>query len=224
MKRISTLLGGAIALLMVGLAPAMAQSPTFYIGAHGGKSIATSELTADGAPGFSLDGLGSNGYIGGVHAGVDIALGRGDGLVPFAGVFGGYSWQNTQFTITDGVDSFDMTLGNSLFGGGRIGVISSGGAKYYVLAAYRQTELGFSVADLTSPNLKGWDLGLGVDIPVTRNISVGLEGIWTKYAKEEILFGGVGTDLFQQTDQIAVTARLNIAFGGALETKAAPLK
>jgi hypothetical protein len=189
-------------------------TPMVYFGVHGGKSMANTEVTVDGVP-FSLDGLGATGYVGGVHGGVDMALTSGNALAPFIGTFGGYSWQNTEFSVTMGSSNFSATLGDTFYGGGRVGLMWHGGAKAYGLVAYRQTDLKFSESNLSSPALRGWDLGMGVTFPIAKSVSFGVEGVWTKYDKEELKWGGAPTGVNIETDQLSVVGRINIELGNA---------
>lgn len=189
---------------------AAAQTPQFYIGVHGGKSVAASELSDTGGN-FSLDGLSSRGFIGGLHTGLDLQL-RNSPL--FFGVLAGYDFQNTEFQVSSGGGStFSAKLGNSWYAGGRAGFVIYG-AKVYGLAAYRQAEWDSTVAELTSPTLRGYDLGLGIDIPVAPNVSLGIEGVNTHYRRAEFKFNDNPTGLQQEVDQLSVMARLSFTLGG----------
>ena len=195
-------------------APALAQTPQFYIGVHGGKSIAASELAVND-PMFpvSIDGLSSTGYVGGVHAGLDLQLPNSP---LFFGVLAGFDFQNTEFNISGPGLTFSANLGNSWYAGGRVGFVIYG-AKVYGLAAYRQTEWDSTVAELTSPELKGFDLGMGIDIPVAKNVSLGIEVINTHFRAAELKLNDlpIGPGVSQQVDQLVGMARLNFTLGGA---------
>jgi opacity protein-like surface antigen len=216
MRQIQKILFGVI-LAAAGVASdkAHAQSPSVYFGIHGGKGLATTELTTDALGGVSLDGLGSNGLIGGVHAGVDLQLANS---IVFVGAFGGYSWQEIEFNANVGTASVNATLGDSWYVGGRAGVVVKG-SKFYALAAYRRSEMAFSstpswiTGKLSLDDPRGWDIGLGAEIPIAKNISLGIEGIYTQYDKGEFAWGGVPTKVHGEIDQISVLARLNIQFG-----------
>ena len=208
-----TLIAGVIALLA---GPAMAQSPTLYFGVHGGKTMTSTELT-DTANTFSLDGLSGNGYVGGVHVGADLQMANSP---IFAGVFGGADWGDNEFRLAFGSAAFTATLGNSYYAGGRLGVVVHG-TKVYALAAWRQTEWSSSVKGLTLDDPRGWDVGLGVEVPIAKNVSLGLEGIHTQYQKGEFMaphpITKVPTALgiHGEIDQISVMARLNFQLGGS---------
>jgi opacity protein-like surface antigen len=194
-------------------ATAMAQTPSVYVGVHGGKSMASTELTD--TPGtFSLDGLASNGYVGGVHGGIDLQLPKSP---VFVGAFAGADWGDTEFRLTAGPGfAFIATLGNSYYVGGRLGIVAHG-AKLYGLAAWRQAEWSSSVNALAVDDPRGWDLGLGVEVPVAKGVILGVEGIHTQYQRAEFLAGAppTATGIHGETDQISVLARLSLQFGGA---------
>lgn len=201
------------AFLWVVLSADRAKAQEFYLGVHGGRSTAATELTDTGST-FSLNGLSSQGYVGGVHAGVDMRLPSSS---IFVGAFTGFDWQNTEFKIVDGSNSFTASLGNSWYLGGRVGTVVHGG-KIYVLAAYRQTGWSSSEPDLRLGDLKGFDVGVGIDVPIAKNISLGVEGIHTQFQRGEFSDASTTpatpTGLHAQTDQLSVMARLNIKFGG----------
>ena len=202
------LLGGAIALLA---GPAMAQSPTLYFGVHGGKTMTSTEITNTAAT-FSLDGLSGNGYVGGVHVGADLHLANSS---IFAGVFGGADWGDNEFKLAVGSTAFTATLGNSYYAGGRLGAVVHG-SKVYALFAWRQTEWSSSVKGLTLDDPRGWDIGLGAEVPIAKNVSLGLEAVHTQYQKGEFMIGSppAASKIHGEIDQVSVMARLNFAIGG----------
>ena len=205
-----TLIAGVIALLA---GPAMAQSPTLYFGVHGGKTMTSNELTNTGAT-FSLDGLSGNGYVAGAHVGADLQMANSP---IFAGVFAGADWGDNEFSLTAGPGfAFTATLGNSYYAGGRLGVVVHG-TKVYALAAWRQSEWSSSVKGITLDDPRGWDLGIGVEVPIAKNVSLGVEGISTQYQKAEFQVGTppAASGIHNQIDQIAVMARLNFQLGGS---------
>jgi opacity protein-like surface antigen len=221
MRQIQKILFGVIAAaaMSVGIvwaSQAKAQTPSIYIGVHGGQTMASTELSATPFPGFgvSLDGLSSNGAIGGVHAGVDVQI---PSTVVFIGAFAGYDWQNTEFKLAVGPQSFTASLGDSWYVGGRAGVVVSG-AKVYGLAAWRQTEWSSSAPGLALKEPRGWDVGIGVDIPLVKGVVLGLEGIRTQYQKAEFIASGTATGIHAETDQISVMARLSFALGASPAT------
>lgn len=202
-------IGIAAAMLLGFAGGAAAQTPQFYIGAHAGKTLALSDLS-DTAGNFDLNGAGMNGYIAGVHTGFDLQL---KGSPVFFGVLAGYDFQNTEFSLNAGSMNFQANLNNSWYAGGRAGFVIWG-AKVYTLAAYRQAEWDSTVKELTSPTLRGYDLGLGVEVPVAKNVSFGVEGINTHFQKAEFEFNNVPTGVQQELQQLSIMARLNFTLGG----------
>ena len=201
--------------LVAATAMARADGPMLYFGVHGGKSFAKSDLSADLAPGFPLEinGVSMDGLVAGAHGGFDVTLTKGAGWTPFGGLWASYSFQNTEFDAKLGTTVISATMGDSWAFGGRIGM-QNGGIKVYALAGYRQTDLDLAIADLLDQKLKGWDAGLGVQFPIAANLNLGLEGIWTKFDKEEFISAAGGpTGLFHQTDQLSLMARLSLQFG-----------
>ena len=185
-------------------ANAAAQTPTFYVGVHGGLSMADTELSGGG---FSFDGIGSKGWIGGVQGGLDLNLPNG-GAPPqfFVGGYGSYSWQNTDTELKTGGPNWTGSLGDSWSVGGRAGTYY-GASKIYVLAGWRQTELDLG-ALAPSMTLQGWDVGLGAAIPITDFMEFGIEAVRTQYQDEKI--GPINLS----SEQLSVLARLNFKLGG----------
>jgi hypothetical protein len=196
---------------------AKAQSPTVYFGLHGGKTMSSTELTNTGAT-FSLDGLSGNGYVAGVHIGADLQFANSP---IFAGVFVGADWGNNEFKV----QTFTATLGNSYYAGGRLGVVATGGTKIYALAAWRQSEWSTSAKGLLLDDPRGWDLGIGIDVPIAKNITLGVEGVATLGAPFPAMIQGP-TGIHAQIDQLSVMARLSFQLGGnsSIFDDAAPAK
>ena len=84
----------------------------------------------------SLDGIGSHGAIGGVHAGLDYTLPAG----VFFGLYGFYDWQSTELSLTLFEFSGSVGLRDSYGFGGRLGY-DWGKAKAYGLVGWRHTDL-----------------------------------------------------------------------------------
>ena len=202
---------------------------TVYGGLHGGLSMANTELSSvPSSPGVVLDGIGSHGWIGGVHAGFDYTTAS----KVFFGGFGGYSWQNTESTLTlNGMttsNQFSFGLGDSYYFGGRVGY-DWGKYKVYGLAAWRHTDVEWGVpSGVTIPaalglpsSMNGIDLGVGAAMTIAPNVELGLEGIWTNYGSEKVTYN-FGTPTVPNTkaiaaldtDQLSVMARLSFKFGG----------
>src|SRR5262245_44773742 len=172
-----------------------------YIGAHGGMTLVNTEVSAEAGP-FSaaFDGVGGRGMIGGVHIGADYVFESNSKARPFVGVFGSYSWQDTESTLDlawpiNHTLNASAGLSDSYAVGGRAGV-DWGKFKIYALAAYRHTELEGSVvkdgnaADLSKAglpgSLTGVDLGVGTGLMINKHIELGVEAIWTNYKEETI--------------------------------------
>ena len=180
-----------------------------YVGGHAGVSIANTDVGVSGEP-VSLDGIGSHGAIGGVHAGLDYTLPAG----VFFGLYGFYDWQSTNSSLTLFGFSGSVGLRDSYGFGGRLGY-DWGKAKAYGLVGWRHTDLEWSTSlgPVTGvpTSLKGIDLGAGMAIPLGQGFELGLEGVWTKFDGESIDTGlGVVT---LDTTQLSVMGRLSLRFG-----------
>ena len=102
-----------------------------YVGGHAGVSIANTEVGITGAG--SVDGVGSHGVIGGVHAGLDYTL----PARVFVGLYGFYDWQSTKIELLRfGGFSASVDLDGSYGFGGRLGY-DWGKAKAYGLVGWR---------------------------------------------------------------------------------------
>ena len=181
-----------------------------YVGGHVGVSIANTEVGISG--GGSVDGVGSHGVIGGVHAGLDYTL----PARVFFGVYGFYDWQSTQSSLSiNGVFSGKVDFDGSYGVGGRLGY-DFGKAKAYGLVGWRHTDLEWScscgsLAGLGLPSsLSGIDIGAGMAIPLTQGLELGIEGVWTKFNSESIE-SGLGT-IKIEPDQLSVMGRLSVRF------------
>lgn len=210
MHRILTAALGGFMLVFMAMAANAQSNVQLYVGVHGGPSFANSKVSDDTGF-FALDGLGSRGWVGGLHGGADLAI---PNTIFFVGAFAGYDWQNTEFKATAGTTSFTANLNNSWYTGARAGV-KVGAGKVYVLGAYRQTETSWTTAAIKSPDLKGYDVGVGLAYPIAKNIELGIEGIKTHYRSEDLYTAtGVDTGANLQTDSLGVMARLTFTFGG----------
>lgn len=179
-----------------------------YVGGHAGISIANTEVGISGAP-VSLDGIGSHGAIGGVHAGLDYTLPAGI----FFGVYGFYDWQSTETSVKLGGFEASVGLGDSYGIGGRLGY-DWGKAKAYGLVGWRHADLEWSApVPITGvpTSLTGIDLGAGMAIPLGQGFELGLEGVWTKFDGESIGSGPGAITL--DTTQLSVMGRLSLRFG-----------
>ena len=231
MKRITGLLGGAIALLMaMGLAPATAQNTGIYIGVNGGYQMGSTEVDLN-VPAVSLlniDGLASKGMTGGVQGGFDYRFPSS----PFVlGVFAEYNpLGEADFSITTGlgggVNIVSSTMDNEMKGGIRAGYVTSNNSLLYAGLFVSKADLKWTLLNgaLTgSEDMKGKGFVAGIQVPLAANISAGLQYSYTQYDTVSYTLGGGPLKLDLDTEVQAVTGRINFHFG-ALETKAAPLK
>lgn len=203
-------LAAALALLVP--TKARAQGIQLYGGVQAGYSIANTEVSSPLAPGFSIDGLGSKGMIGGVHGGVDMQM---PSSIWFVGVFGDYTWQRVDFSINPVATA---RLGDSWTIGGRAGFVS-GKSKYYGLLGYTQAESSLNIAGVTMPTFKGLTYGAGVSYALANNLALGLEARYTHFDSANVMNV---VDL--QPDQLSVMARLSFQFGGMSTPANVPLK
>lgn len=190
---------------------AKAQTPLqIWAGVGVGYSHATTEVSSPLAPGFSIDGLGSKGMIGGIRGGVDMGL---PGSAFFIGAFGDYTWQKVDFSINPIATA---RLGDAYTLGGRVGMVD-GKSKYYVLLGYTSAESSLNVAGVTMPTFKGLTYGGGVSYSIAPNLAVGLEGRFTRFNSESVM--GV-VDL--QPDQMSIMATMVVQLGNVPNPVSAP--
>lgn len=203
MRRLILPLIGITALALAG-PPAAAQSvgtPQVYVGVHGGKIF---QDTTVSDPASSID-LGSQGWAGGVHGGLDVPFAKSSGMVPFAGAFLGYDWSDVTFTEKANGVAVMGSFGGAWYAGGRLGVMTSNGSKYYVLGEYKDGSLDLGQFKFT--NATGWAGGVGAEFPVTHYVTLGLEGLYTKYDEQTAGLEKVSPK------ELGVMARLNFALG-----------
>ena len=177
-----------------------------YFGGHGGVSIANTEAAVSGAG--SLDGIGSHGAIGGLHAGLDYILME----KVFFGAYGLYDWQSIKSSLSSPtLNVLSVNFPDSYGFGGRLGY-DWGRAKAYGLVGWRHTDLEWSSSSLsvkglpTSPT--GVDFGAGMAILLPPCLELGIEGVWTKYDSKSLDAGTFTID----PQQLAVMGRLSIRF------------
>ena len=180
-----------------------------YFGGHGGVSVTNTEVGLSGVG--SLDGIGSHGAIGGLHAGLDYILIE----KVFFGAYGLYDWQSAKssLSIPAGFNILSVDLPDSYGFGGRLGY-DWGRAKAYGLVGWRHTDLEwssslFSVMGLPT-SLTGVDFGAGMAILLPPCLELGIEGLWTKYnTKTFDTFLGTFTI---DPQQVVVMGRLSFRF------------
>ena len=164
-----------------------------YLGLHAGGSIASTELGIGGPA--SVDGLASSGPVGGVHGGCDLQVHRF-----LVGVNATYNFSKVEFDVSPGI--FSASIDQSWSVGGRVGMVVAG-VLLYVPAGYVQADMEWS-AGISAPDLKGWYVGGGFELPLTDIITVGAEYRFNDYRSVSI--GGLNLD----TDEHSLVARLTV--------------
>jgi len=177
-----------------------------YFGGHGGVSIANTEVVLSGVG--SLDGIGSHGAIGGLHAGLDYILIE----KVFFGAYGLYDWQSAKSSLSSPtVNVLSVNFPNSYGFGGRLGY-DWGRTKAYGLVGWRHTDLewssSFGAVTGVPTSLTGVDFGAGMAILLPPCLELGIEGVWTKYDSKSFDAGLIMLD----SQQLAVMGRLSIRF------------
>lgn len=212
------ILAAVAALSIVLFSPTRARAQSAlqaYAGVHGGYSMMNTEVSSPLAPGFSIDGLGSKGFGGGIHGGVDVAL---PSSIFFVGVFADYTWQKVDFSINPIATA---RLGDAYTVGFR-GGIAPGKSKFYGLIGYKHAESSINVAGVDMPSFHGMTYGAGTSYNVAPNVSVGGEVLYTHYQSASVM-GVVNL----QPDQLEVRAFVNFQLGNLTNPLAlapAPLK
>jgi outer membrane immunogenic protein len=192
------------ALVPIGEVAAAASNWTgLYIGVHGGYGVAVGELTTPDGDSL-IRGLSADGFIGGVHGGADYQF---SGTPWVVGVRGAYTWSNMEFSADGG----DLTvgIGNGWSADGRIGY-AMGNALPYVFGGYTEVATSNN-AGASSPTLKGWRGGTGVEfrIPGAQFVTLGLDYTYTRYESVDI-----DECLTVDPEDHRVLARLNFRLSG----------
>ncbi len=204
-RKIALALSGLMLATILMTLPAKSEGPTFYGGVFIGANMVDNELAV--AP-FSIDGLGAKGKIAGIHGGVDFAV---PNTQLFVGPFARYTFSDAEFAVNPGL--FSAKYKDSYSVGGRAGV-KVGDAKPYIALSHTWLDLDWStiVPIPAAPDLKGWTLGLGIDVPIkTSGIVLGIEGSYTMFKEAAV----AGTPITLQADSLEIMARLSFAFGGS---------
>lgn len=177
--------GALAAALALMPACAMAEGPIawtgFYVGAHGGHAWNSTEVSAGG---MSIDGLSSDGFLGGAHAGFDYQV-PGTSLV--LGLDGGYTFGKQTFEVTPAL--LEAEIGDRWFVGGRVGY-AIGIVLPYVHGGWTQAETSLKAGGTSVPSgdLKGWRAGAGVEfkVPDMPFMTLGLKYTYTRYDTETV--------------------------------------
>src|SRR5262245_10904749 len=152
-----------------------------YLGGHGGVSIANTEVGRFGDR--YLDGMGSHGAIGGLHAGLEYILIER----VFFGAYGLYDWQSTKSSLSSsipaGFNILSVNLPDSYGFGGRLGY-DWGRAKAYGLVGWRHTDLewssSFGPVTGVPTGLTGVDFGAGLAILLAQCLTLVVVGMCTQ--------------------------------------------
>jgi outer membrane immunogenic protein len=184
-----------------------------YVGLHGGYGAANGELSFGPA---TIDGFSATGPAGGIHVGADVQI---PGSMLVLGARGGYTWENTEFTITAPGGAFKAGIDRGWNADGRMG-LAMGTALPYIFGGYTKVETSASLTGapaISTPDLKGWRAGGGVEFrlpkvasgPVTPTLA--LEYIWTDFSDVTLGTGPFAPNL-NVTEQVGMV-RLNLRFG-----------
>lgn len=195
----------SVILIIASSFPALAQC---HVGAQAGLSFGTAAISLPSVP-ANLDGLGlrSRSPDMGIHAGCDVRMAGS----PFVlGLFGDYTWRNTEFSAGAGPFTFSAALSNSWTVGGRAGYALTNGAMPYALLGYTTTDVSYSTSVAGMPTtLHGWTYGGGIEIPMAPNLKLATEIRSTSYASTD-LFSGLAT---LKTNDLSGMVRLSFSFG-----------
>ena len=194
-----------VILIIATAGAAMAQC---QVGTQAGMSFGTAGISTVGFP-ANLDGLGlrSRSPDVGLHAGCDV---RVTGSPFVLGLFGDYTWRDTQFSAGIGAFNFTASLSNSWTVGGRAGYALSSGAMPYALLGYTTTDVSYSIPVVGMPTtLHGMTYGGGIEISLASNVKLATEIRSTNYASTD-LFSGFAT---LKTNELSGLVRLSFSFG-----------
>lgn len=150
-------------------------------------------------PGFPGDPAGNDldlsGWLVGVDAGWNFALGGGGGLV--VGVVGDIAW-----TDISGSDDFGGGFGEIQHSidwtaslRGRLGWDGGQWMPYLTagVAWAHATRESVDIPDSADATHTGWTAGVGVEVAVTEELSVDLQWRWNDYGEEEYVYGSSPT-------------------------------
>jgi opacity protein-like surface antigen len=209
--------------------PAQAQlvsKPTFqtglYLGVNGGYQVGTNELDLNTAgPGslLNLDGLSTRGVVYGAHGGFDFRIANSPFLV---GIVGSYQFGEAEFDISSaalGVNVLHATIEPTWKVGGRVGYVLGNGSMIYGGYQYANAKLGITsglVPGSLSYDLTGHNPFIGIELPITDFVTVGMQYDYTKYDTERLAsFGPLNLDLDAEVH--AVSARVNVRLQGLFQ-------
>jgi opacity protein-like surface antigen len=130
----------------------------------------------------------------GVQGGYGVELGSGFYVGIEAGFkYGGVSGSTTEFGVTE-----EQRQNWTVSFLGRVGVVTSatGGPLIYVTAGPTLTNTEFSISgpgfrDVDKQVLSGWTGGIGAEIAITPNVSVGAQYLHTRYRSGKFFEGTI---------------------------------
>jgi outer membrane immunogenic protein len=200
-----------------------------YVGAGGAYSMADTKTSAEagGVSFVTVDGLGMQGVGLYGQVGCDVEL------MPrwVVGAWGDYTWDNNaDFKVSAfGApgDLLKASLKDSWGVGGRAGYLVTDKALVYVLAGYTQADLSnvtglMVMPSLSTPALKGYVLGAGVDLALRDGWFAEAQASYAKYDKANIDLGG-GDLIGLETDVLSARVGLQYKFNWT-DVPAKPLK
>jgi len=189
----------------------------FYIGMDAGYQVGDNRLKGfDSRSGFDLDGLSTDGFVYGGRLGGDVQF-RGTPFV--VGAFGVYNQGKAEFDLDvwsgpTTANVLHATIEPNWGVGGRAGVVLYNSALLYGGWMYRWADLrvgsgvlGFVPIDR---KLKGQSLIAGLEVPVTKVITVGLEYQYTWYDSVNLLPADARQRLDLDAESHAFMARVTL--------------
>lgn len=218
--------------------PAEAGSPWTgcYIGAGAGYTAANTTATEDIAgfgTVFAVDGLGAQGVSLSPIAGCDVVVAP----KVLLGIGGSYAWDDVDFSVSAfGApgDLVNLSLENRADIFVRAGYLVTPQTLAYLLVGYTQaqtSDLEFPAfgpaASLPVGDLKGWEVGGGLETDLGNHLFLQGQATWAQYDKESIDLGfgesiGLETDMLEA--RVSLLWKLNVPEVTAPFEGKAPLK
>lgn len=201
------------AILAIGLSSG-AQAGSLMTGCYGEFGISAmavdNKLSADvsGTTFVSLDGLGAEGFAGGLGVGCDYKVERA-----VIGIFGRYDINNAKTELNLLGSTLEMKYDPSWSAGVRLGFDLNGATIIYGLVGYSWTKakvegLGISL----SSDLKGWMIGGGIESVISGPWSAKLEYNFIRYDSTS-LFASGPFDLRTEPDVHVIRGNIVYRFG-----------
>jgi outer membrane immunogenic protein len=161
-----------------------------YIGAYAGGGAVVNEINLDlGGAGLGLDGIGGEGWLGGVMGGYNFQMNNF--------VFGiqgeaGYNALETEFDLsTGGVSIIDLEAQQGFVAAAslRLGMLLSPEALAYLIGGYSYSKYDVDIGGLVGSadfdeTYHGWHAGFGLEGMVSSNVTLRAEYRYTSYNEE----------------------------------------